>query len=158
MDEQAFEEAVRRLEGRMYRTAVAILWNDADAADAMQECILHAWQRRGSLREASKMDGWMMRILVNECRNIQRQRQRVTPMEDFSLIPAPERDDMREVYRAISALPESLRLPLCLKYLEDLSEKEAAQALGLTVTTFKSRLHRARKLLRKSLDREVTLE
>ena len=69
-----------------------------------------------------------------------------------------ERADMREVYQAISALPESLRLPLCLKYLEDLSEKEAAQALGLTVTTFKSRLHRARKLLRKSLDREVTLE
>ena len=51
-----------------------------------------------------------------------------------------------------------LRLTLLLKYMQDLSEKEAAAALGIPVTTFKNRLHRARKALRKTLDREVTFE
>ena len=66
--------------------------------------------------------------------------------------------DYRELYDALFALPENLRLPLLLKYAQDLSEKEAAQALGIPVTTFKNRLHRARKALRETLDREVMFE
>ncbi len=66
--------------------------------------------------------------------------------------------DYQELYDAVFALPEDLRLPLLLKYVQDLSEKEGAQALGIPVTTFKNRLHRARKTLRKNLDREVTFE
>lgn len=50
------------------------------------------------------------------------------------LLTAPPPGRLREIYAAIDALPEGLRLPLCLKYLEDLSEKEAAQALGVPVT------------------------
>lgn len=157
VEEGQWREEAEAMLPMMWQLAGSILRSRQDAEDAVQQALMRAWETRARARAAT-FRGYLMRILVNECRNIQRQRQRVTPMEDFSLIPAPERDDMREVYRAISALPESLRLPLCLKYLEDLSEKEAAQALGLTVTTFKSRLHRARKLLRKSLDREVTLE
>ena len=55
-------------------------------------------------------------------------------------------------------MPDDLRLPLILKYLDAHTEKEAAQALGIPVTTFKNRLHSARKTLRKLLDREVVFE
>lgn len=70
MDEQEFERAVRRLQTRMYRAAVSILWNDEDAADAIQETILRAWQKRRSLRTPEAFDVWLMRILLNEWKPI----------------------------------------------------------------------------------------
>jgi DNA-directed RNA polymerase specialized sigma24 family protein len=64
----------------------------------------------------------------------------------------------RRVLRLRRLLSDLLRLPLLLKYIEGCSEKEAAQAIGIPVTTFKNRLHRARTELRKALDREVMFE
>ena len=95
--------------------------------------------------------------MINEARNIQRYRMRVFPVETPPAVDQMT-PDYRELYDAIFDLPEDLRLPLLLKYMRDLSEKEGAQALGIPVTTFKNRLHRARKALRKTLDREVTFE
>ena len=63
MDERAFEQRVLELEPRLYRTACAILWNDADAADALQECLLKAWRKRGSLKEEACFNSWITRIL-----------------------------------------------------------------------------------------------
>ena len=156
MDEQAFEEAVRRLEGRMYRTAVAILWNDADAADAMQECILHARQRRGSLREASKMDGGMMRILVNECRSLQRRnRHRPLPLEEgveASSAMQPPDVGLRE---ALRRLPEKFRLPLLLHHLDGYPLEEVARILRLPESTVRGRVFQARKRLKALLQEEA---
>lgn len=67
MDEQTFEQRIRRLQHRMYRVAVSILWNDEDAADAIQEAVLRAWQKRRALRDEGAFDVWLMRILLNEC-------------------------------------------------------------------------------------------
>lgn len=141
----------------LWKLAASMLHSRQDAEDAVQQALMRAWESRARAREET-FRGYLLRILINECRNIQRRRMRVTPVEEMPLAAAPPESHLREIYAAIDALPESLRLPLCLKYLEDLSEKEAARALGLPVTTFKSRLHRARKALQKTLDREVTLE
>lgn len=70
MDERAFEQRVLELEPRLYRTACAILWNDADAADALQECLLKAWRKRGSLKEEACFNSWITRILINECHTL----------------------------------------------------------------------------------------
>ena len=67
----------------------------------------------------------------------------------------PPDTNLRE---AIDALPENWRLPLLLKYMEGMSEKEAARALGITQGALKARLHRARKALEKALNEEVELE
>lgn len=155
-DRQEYERVAQEALPMLYRIAMGILRSDADARDAVQQALLKGWEKKENARPG-KFRGYLTRILVNECRNIQRYRMRVFPAE---VPPAVESmpPDYQDLYDAIYALPEDLRLPLLLKYARDLSEKEAAAALGIPVTTFKNRLHRARKALRNTLDREVMFE
>lgn len=155
-DRQEYERVAEESLQALYKIAMGMLRQEADARDAVQQALLKGWEKREAAREG--MFRWYLtRILINECHNIQRHRMRVFPVE------TPPRDEARlsdytDLYDAIHALPEELRLPVLVKYLQGASEKEGAMALGIPVTTFKSRLHRARKALRKMLDREVMFE
>ena len=155
-DRREYELVAQEARPVLYKIAMSMLRSDADARDAVQQALLKGWEKRENAKEG--MFRWYLtRILINECRNIQRSRMRVFPA-DLPPVPEKEAPDYRELYEAIHALPEELRLPLMLKYLQNASEKEGAMALGIPVTTFKTRLHRARKQLRKMLDREVMFE
>ena len=155
-DRWEYERVAQEALPMLYKIAVGILRSDADARDAVQQALLKGWEKKENAQEG-KFRWYLNRILINECRNIQRRRMRVFPAD---MPPAAEQTppDYQELYDAIWALPEELRLPLLLKYIEGCSEKEGAAALGIPVTTFKNRLHRARKQLRKTLDREVMFE
>ena len=150
MDEQEFEQAVRRLQTRMYRMAVSVLWNDEDAADAIQEAILRAWQKRRSLRRPEAFDVWLMRILLNECRNIQRKiRFQAVPLEaDVAANEAPD-FGLRE---ALRRLPEKYRTPLLLHTLDGYPVAEVARMLRVPVSTVRGRVYQARKQLRTLLE------
>ena len=155
-DRQEYERVAQEALPSLYKIAMGILRCDADARDAVQQALLRGWEKKENAREG--MFRWYLtRILINECRNIQRQRMRVFPAE---MPPAADAmpPDYRDLYDAIFQLPDELRLPLLLKYIQGASEKEGAKALDIPVSTFKNRLHRARKALRASLDREVMLE
>lgn len=155
-DRYEYESVAQEALPVLYKIAIGILRSDADARDAVQQALLKGWEKKENAKEG--MFRWYLtRILVNECHNIQRHRMRVFPA---AMPPAAEKmpPDYRELYDAINALPEELRLPVLVKYLQGASEKEGALALGIPVTTFKNRLHRARKALRKTLDREVMFE
>ncbi len=157
VEEGLWQATAQEMLPMLYKIALGLLRHQADAQDAVQQALLKAWEKRAVPRPET-FRGYLARILINECHNIQRLRQRITPVEEMPCLAAePAEVDTQALYAAINALPEALRLPLWLKYLNDFSEKEGAQALGLTVPTFKSRLHRARKALRKTLDREVLL-
>ena len=95
-----------------------------------------------------------MRILVNECYTLLRQRRRVVPMDELP-VRALDAPALSPLQSAIQALPEQLRTPLLLKYMEGMTEKEVAEALRLPVSSVKSRLFRARKLLKQELNEEV---
>ena len=150
MDEQEFERAVRRLQTRMYRTAVSILWNDQDAADAIQEAILRAWQKRRSLRTPEAFDVWLMRILLNECRNIQRKhRFRPLPLEED--IPVAEAPDLG-LREALRRLPEKYRTPLLLHTLDGYPVAEVARMLRVPESTARGRIYQGRKQLKTLLE------
>ena len=155
-DRQEYERVAQEALPVLYKIAFGILRSDADARDAVQQALLRGWEKKENAREGH-FRWYLTRILINECRNIQRHRMRVFPVE---IPPAVETipPDYQDLYDAIFRLPEKLRLPLMLKYLQDCSEKEGAEALGIPVTTFKNRLHRARTELRKTMDREVMFE
>jgi len=141
-----------QLEG-LYRLSLSILRSAADAQDAVQQGMLRAWERRRQVSDESKTRAWLTRIVVNECRNIQRKRMRVFPVAQMPEGGADNRTaESEEMKAAIDALNEKLRTPLLLKYMEGFSEREIAMALGIPVTTVKSRLHRARKALRMVLE------
>lgn len=144
---------------RLYRVAYGILRARQDAEDASQQALLKAWAARSNARPDTFVP-WLMRILVNECRNIQRHRMRMVPSDTIgatatiSFTP-PDPD----VWRAVEALPDALRIPFSLKYLAQCTEQEVAQAMGVPVSTVKNRLSKARKTLREALsDWEVAFE
>ncbi len=155
-DRREYERVAQEALPILYKIAMGILRCDADARDAVQQALLKGWEKKENAQEG-KFRWYLTRIVINECRNIQRQRMRVFPAEMPPAVQKME-PDYRDLYDAIFQLPEKLRLPLLLKYIEGCSEKEAAQALGIPVTTFKNRLYRARMELRKALDREVMFE
>ena len=155
-DRAEYERVAQEALPCLYKIAVSILRSDADARDAVQQALLKGWEKKENA-QPGKFSRYLTRILVNECRNIQRHRMRVFPVE----APPARADldpDYRELYAAIDSLEEKLKLPLLMKYLQGFSEKDGAKALGVTVGTFKSRLHRARKALRAKLNGEVTFE
>lgn len=153
MDDETFVRVSREGLPMLYRVSMSILRHAPDAEDAVQQGLMRAWEHRGKGRAGCER-AWITRIVINECRNIQRYRMRVVPMETPDEPPwTPPDISLRD---ALAALPEKYRLPLLLKYMEGMTEREAAGALGLTVTAFKSRLMRARRALASALHEEVT--
>ena len=154
--EGAFEQRVLELEPRLYRTACAILWNDADAADALQECLLKAWRKRGSLKEEACFNSWITRILINECHTLRyrlRRHKTVSFDEAVGDVPAGEPVDLG-LRDALRAVPEHLRLPLLLHHMEGYSLQEVADMLHISVAAARGRVYQARQKLRQQLDKE----
>ncbi|MBQ9264893.1 MAG: sigma-70 family RNA polymerase sigma factor [Clostridia bacterium] len=146
------EEFARQVVGqtdRMYRVAYTLLRCDADCRDAMQEAALKAWEKRGDLREEAYFATWLTRILINECRAIQRKRARQGDMDAVPEPSAPPPDITLSL--ALQSLPEKLRLPLTLHAVEGMSYAEIAQVLRIPRTTVTGRIHRAKQQLRKEL-------
>ena len=79
MNDQEFTVRARSMERKLYRIAHAILWNDADCADAIQEAVFKGWMKKGSLRQAQYFETWLVRILINACRNLIR-KQKSAPL------------------------------------------------------------------------------
>ena len=154
---QVFARTAEEALNGLYKLAFSILRNHADAQDAVQQALQKTGEKRAGIREDT-FKAYLARVVINECRNIQRHRMRVSPQE-LPELPAPQApEEYLALYAAIDLLPEHYKLPIMLKYLNGLSEKEAARTLNIPVTAFKSRLHRARKALRAHLDREVVFE
>ncbi|MBP3522706.1 MAG: sigma-70 family RNA polymerase sigma factor [Clostridia bacterium] len=153
IDERVFTEAAQMQLAGLYRLSLSILASAADAQDAVQQGMLRAWERRGQVSDESRLRAWLMRIVINECRNIQRRRMRVFPVAELPR-GAQESGEIADggLKEAIDALDEKLRTPLLLRYMEGFSEREIAQTLSVPVTTVKNRLFRARKALRAGLE------
>ena len=156
MDEAVFIALCERHMTALYRMAVSILRSPTDAEDAVQQALLNAWRARSRAKPGLER-AWLMRIVINESLTLLRRRRRTIPTEDFPALAAPEADNSAAaLHAAIAALPESLRTPLLLKYMEGLTEKEVAEALRLPLSSVKNRLFRARRKLQTMLNEEVS--
>lgn len=147
---QQYVQAVGNLADSLYRIAVSILRHPADAQDALQEALMKAWQARETCRLDS-IRPWLTRITINECRNIQRKRRPDIPIDGIAECPAPDQPDNEDLREAIDSLPETLRTPLLLHYMEGYPDKETAKALGISQVAVRNRIWRARRLLREQL-------
>jgi RNA polymerase sigma-70 factor (ECF subfamily) len=157
----AFELLMRRHNRTMFRTARAILRDDAEAEDALQDAYLHAYGAIGTFRGESKLTTWLARIVANEALMRLRKRTRrgeVVPIDPnaFVMEKTPERSaQLAEVRRLleqhIDALPDDYRAVFMLRAVEEMPVEEAATVLGIPPATVRSRLFRARGLLREAL-------
>jgi RNA polymerase sigma-70 factor (ECF subfamily) len=141
-----------------YRTAFLILRNRADAEEAVQDAFLRAWRFRDTQRQGAAPNGWLYRVVVNACCSKLRCPARrwetladhhaFAVVRDRALPPdvlAGDADRARRVVAALDALPESLRIPVILRYYAGLTEQEISLAIGRRPGTVKSRLHEARR-------------
>jgi RNA polymerase sigma-70 factor (ECF subfamily) len=150
-------EALMRLHNRtLYRTARAILRDDAEAEDAVQEAYLQAYRALRTFRGESKLSTWLVRITANEALMRRRRNPKTadaTERESVSDAPGPESDAERSEMRRllemhIDALPDAYRAVFVLRALEELTVPETAAALGIPDATVRTRYFRARGLLR----------
>ena len=164
-DMRAMEALMRRHNRTLYRTARAILRDDAEAEDAVQEAYLQAYRALGTFRGESKLSTWLVRITANEA--LMRRRRNVRAAEVVPLDPAIQAEEehgdsmlRRMLEKRIDALPDDYRAVFVLRALEELTVEETAAALGIPGATVRTRYFRARGLLRESLARDVdrTLE
>ncbi|MGQ0546315.1 MAG: RNA polymerase sigma factor [Betaproteobacteria bacterium] len=172
-DAKALEEVMRLHNRMLFRTARAILRDDAAAEDVLQEAYLRAYRSVGAFRGESKLSTWLVRIVANEALMRRRKEQRRAqilpihgggdgqPVEDsMDEGEGPqrrvERDEMRRLLEAkIDALPDGFRAVFVLRALEELSVEETAAALGIPAATVRTRFFRARSQLREALSREI---
>ena len=154
MTDKQFSERVEGMERKLYRISRTILSSDADCQDALQEALIKAWMRRGSLRDEGAFDAWLIRILINECRILSRGAKRHQHDELDEALAAPPAPD-RALHDALRALEEKYRLPVALHYVEGYRVEEIAKMLRAPVGTVKSRLHYGRRLLKDRLEKEA---
>lgn len=143
--------------GDSYRLARAILLDDGEAEDAVQEASLSAWRRRGSLREPQRFDVWFDRILVNQCRDQLRKRRRAVklaspPIGFEAAAASTDTGTDPELDEALDALDVDHRIVVVMRYWQDRTVEDIAERVGIPAGTVKSRLHHALRSLRASLE------
>ena len=155
MNKADFVRRVRGCERRLYRVARTLLSRDTDCEDAVQEALLRAWARRSSLREEAYFETWLIRILINECRNIYRRNPQAEAELPQNLSEAAY--ETSPLFDALQALPQKLRITLELHYIEGYKTREIAKLLSLPESTVKWRLAKARRILKDELGEETRL-
>jgi RNA polymerase sigma-70 factor (ECF subfamily) len=180
-DHAAFEALMRRHNSRLFRVARAILKDGAEAEDALQEAYLEAYRHIGDFRGGAQVATWLTRIVINQSlmRLRRRRRDRVvvpfgerwttepglepeqaeTPVADEKIESPPDavlRGEVRRLLeRRIDDLPVAFRTVFVMRDVEDLSVQETAECLSIPAATVRTRLFRARALLREALTRDL---
>ena len=160
----AFWLIIKRHNQRLYRVARAVLNDDTEAEDVVQETYVHALAHLSEFRAEARLSTWLTRIALNEALGRRRQRRRTVDVATIEEMAAPfsthqldpehgaALDEIRRLLeRAVSALPERYRIVFLMRDVEEMSIEETALLLGLRHQTVSTRLYRARKLLQQAL-------
>ena len=147
------EEFVQRHENRIYRIAIAIMGDKADAEDVMQDVFLKLIEKNPAFQSAEHETAWLTRVTVNQCRSLLRSHwwKRREPLLDIYPAEDNEQQDLMEI---VSALPSKYRIVICLYYYEGYSTKEIAEITKQKEPTVRSLLTRARQKLKNFLEGE----
>jgi RNA polymerase sigma-70 factor, ECF subfamily len=156
-DVRAFEALARRHQAVLYRLAVRVMGDRAEAEDALQEALLDAWRRIDRFRGDSAFTTWMYRVVTNRCVAMLRKR-RPLPVDSLAnasgdeLVAAPDSPErtaeagasMAALGDALRGLPDDLRICWVLREMEGLGYTEIAAITGASEDAVRGRIHRAR--------------
>lgn len=171
-DPEAFEQLIGPLEQRIWRICWHYTGNREAAEDCGQETMLRIWRNLGNYRGDCALESWVYRIAANCCMDYLRKKKRdrsvsVEPLKEQGFDPADPSpgteeqavtgDEHRRLREAITLLPEEQREALVLTQLEKIPYEQAAQMLGTSEGTVKSRVNRAKARLREMLAEEREL-
>jgi RNA polymerase sigma-70 factor, ECF subfamily len=157
-----FELVMRRYNQRLFRLLRALLRDEAEAEDVLQDAYVRAYAHLDQLEQPQRLASWLTHIAVHEAKGRLRRRGRVVDVKEGPLraVPSPSRDPEQEalgkqlqrvLISAIDELPVGYRTVFVLREVEGMSTAEVAGSLRLSEQAVKMRLHRARAALRESL-------
>mgnify|MGYP001243070506 CR=1 FL=1 len=146
MDAITFQAEALKLEKLLYHISWSMLGDNEDCADAVQEALAKAWQKRDTLQSMRKFRPWLTRILYNVCVDILRNRQHLAqePLDETAIpaqLPQEADDDLASALQTLSA---EQRTAIMLHYIRGYKLKEIASMLGISLNTVKSRMMYAR--------------
>jgi RNA polymerase sigma-70 factor (ECF subfamily) len=156
-----FELLIRRHNQRLYRTTRAILKDPSEAEDAMQEAYVSAFAHLDQFSGDAKFSTWLTKIAVYEALGRLRRRKRMENLpETIRSAMNPERaaygcELHAAIQSAVDMLPPPYRSVWIMREVEEMTGLEASECLGITEETVKTRLHRARRLLRRRLEKAI---
>ncbi|MER9775676.1 RNA polymerase sigma factor [Mesorhizobium sp. M0220] len=169
-DGDAFRTIIKTHNQRLYRIARGVVRNDSEAEDIVQEAYVRAFAHLEAFRGDASLATWLSRIVINEALGRLRKRRRMVaipenPQAEIIRCPLNPSDDpertmaqrqiLELVERATDSLPDVYRLVFVARVIEGLSIEETGELLGVRPETIKTRLHRARALVRKALDDQI---
>jgi RNA polymerase sigma-70 factor, ECF subfamily len=166
-----YELLMRRHNQRLYRVARSVVRDDAEAEDVLQDTWVRAYEHLDQFEGRASFATWVTRIAFYEALARSRKSKRWTPVEDENgqIVPAVERErqvetpeaeamrgELGEILQsAVDELPEGYRTVFVLRAVEQLSTVDTAESLGLSEEAVKTRLHRARSLLRRGVEERM---
>jgi len=153
MDRMEIEEVVKRHENKLLRTALAVVRNNADAEDIVQDVFVKLFQKQPNFESAEHETAWLIRVTVNMCKNRLRLFWRRNTVPLLETYPAEE-GGQHDTMQAVLALPTKYRVVIHLFYYEGYSTKEIAEMTEQKETTVRQHLTRARRLLKDLLEGE----
>jgi RNA polymerase sigma-70 factor (ECF subfamily) len=178
-DQAAFEVLMRRHNGKLFRVARAILKDDAEAEEALQDAYLEAYRHMGDFRGGARLSTWLTRIVINQAlmrlRKQKRDRivvpfgsERAAELGQAEADVTDERSETppgatlraeirRALERRIDELPTAFRTVFVMREVEDMTVDETAECLSIPAATVRTRLFRARALLREALARDMDM-
>jgi len=176
-DEPAIRTIVQQHNQRLFRTARAVIRNDAEAEDVVQATYVQAFTNLAAFRGEAQLSTWLTRIALNEALGRLRRRQKTTGLEEIDMhakgmtgqvvqFPTslsgtdPETELSRSQARrllenAVDALPVDFRAVFVLRDVEGMSTEDTAAHLDIRIETVKTRLHRARRLMRMAIEKQL---
>ncbi|MFJ6328654.1 MULTISPECIES: RNA polymerase sigma factor [unclassified Rhizobium] len=176
-DEMAIRVLVQRHNRRLFRAARAIVRDDAEAEDIVQATYVHAFTHLDAFRDEAQLSTWLTRIALNEAIGCVRRRRPNVDLEEIDMAVESERGELlqfptsfsvadpetefsrgearRLLERAVDGLPSEFRAVFILRDVEGMSTEEVASYLGIKAGTAKTRLHRARKMMRTAIERQL---
>lgn len=147
MDKNTFTEKILENEDMLYRISMSMLKNQTDCEDAVQDTILAAYSKLNTLKYEEYFRTWLVRILINNCNKLLRQRGRVISDSNLPEAVVDSAEISTEVRLALDSLNPKIRIVVVMKYIEGFSVKEIKQILRIPEGTVKSRLSEGRKKL-----------
>ncbi len=148
-DKEAFSKLIQGIKSKLYKTGMAILKNNDDVCDALQETLINSYKNIKKLNNPKYFNTWIIRIMINNCYEIIRKNKRVSEINEKM---QQNMDNYYEIYceksdmeNLLNKLDNELRLITVLYYYDDFSVKHIAKILNIPEGTVKSRLSRARK-------------
>ena len=152
MNKEELSKLILENQKEMYVLACSILKNQADAQDAVSECIVRAFENRTSLKKRTSARSWLMKILINVSRSAITKRQKVVLFADPEQYEQEPETAEDHLWSVILELPENVRVVMVLYYYEGFSVREISTLLDIPEGTTKTRLSSGRKQLEKWIE------